>query len=495
MASDREKPNILLLMPDQLRADFLGCYGAAFARTPNWDRLAASGRQYMNAISPHPLCAPARAALLTGRNAVSTGVLHKRQLAASRPLQAAECRRLPRFWRTAAISRRRLERCTFMPWDIAEGFRVRSIAEDKRHVHIEDDYHDFLAERGFTKIRGSDEEGYAENLMASFDALHPELQVDAWVADEAARFIRSHGGRGEPFFAMVGFPGPHDPYNPPKAWTESWDPASMPASRPPTEVTETFRQGQIRQNRLGSASIDMKHFPEDVKRRIRVHYSALTSNIDACIGRVLAALDEGGLRRNTVVIATSDHGDLLGDFDLLGKSNFLEPSICIPLVVYAPGIGPAGRSDALVTLTDLFATIAQFAGVETGGRGDSIALPELGLGEHRTREAALGALGSGLMMTDGRYKLARYSSGLATLHDRISDRSEQANLLDSPDAAGLAARLDSMLARELLGALFEGNVEKGCEYATMNPTHPSHQRGWSRPYPVSEPQRREVQPL
>ena len=219
---------------------------------------------------------------------------------------------------------------------------------------VEADYHAFLAARGFAKTRGTDEEGYADNLMASFDALPPELQVDSWVADETVRFIRRHGGRGEPFFAMVGFPGPHDPYNPPKDWVEDWDPSSMPESRPPTHVTETFRQGQIRQNRLGSAAINMERFPEDVKRRIRVHYSALTSNIDSGVSRNLAAQDERGLSRNTVVIATSDHRDLLGDFDLLGKSNFLKSSISIPLIVRAPGTGPAGRSDALVTLTGFF---------------------------------------------------------------------------------------------------------------------------------------------
>ncbi len=494
MAPDREKPNILLLMPDQLRADFLGCYGAEFARTPNLDRLAASGRQYMNSVSPHPVCAPARAALLTGHNAVSTGVLTNGSWL--RPDHAG-CG-MPTIaeiladngYLTAAFGKMHL-----MPWDIAEGFQVRSIAEDKRHVHIEDDYHDFLSARGFAKTRGPDEEGYAENLMASFDALPPELQVDSWVADETVRFIRRHGGRGEPFFAMVGFPGPHDPYNPPQAWTEDWDPSSMPESRPPTDITETFRQGQIRQNRLGSASIDMERFPEDVKRRIRVHYSALTSNIDSCIGRVLAALEEKGLSRNTVVIATSDHGDLLGDFDLLGKNNFLESSIRIPLIVSAPGTGPAGPSDALVTLTDIFATIAGFAGVETSGRGDSIALPELGLRTDRSREVVLGALGSGLMMIDGRYKLARYANGLATLCDRVADPAEQSNLLDSPDTADVVLRLDAAMIRELLRALFEGHVEKGYDYATMNPAHPSHKRGWSRPYPVSGPQEREIRPL
>ena len=494
MAFNRGLPNILLLMPDQLRADFVGCFGAAFARTPNFDRLAATGLQYTNAISPHPLCVPARASLLTGHNAVSTGVMTNGSWL--RP-DHADCG-MPTIaevladagYLTAAFGKMH-----FMPWDIPEGFQVRRIAEDKRHVFIEDDYSDSLEARGLTKPYGPDEEGYAENLMASFDALPPELQVDSWVTDETVQFIHEEAGRGKPFFALVGFPGPHDPYNLPQAWTENWNPALMPEPHPPTAVTEIFRHGQIKQNRRGSAAIDMEQFPEDVKRRIRVHYSALTSNIDACIGRILTALEAAGLNHNTVVIATSDHGDLLGDFNLLGKSNFLEPSIRIPLVVQGPGTGRTGRSDALVTLTDIFATIAQYAGVDTSGRGDSIALPDLGLEDGRPREVAFGAIRSGLMLTDGRYKLARYSNGLATLHDRGMDPMEQLNLIDDPATTSIRAQLDVALARELLAALSDGNIEKGYEYATMTPNHPSHQRGWSRPYPVSEPQTQEVPPL
>lgn len=136
-----------------------------------------------------------------------------------------------------------------------------------------------------------------------------------------------------------------------------------------------------------------------------------------------------------------------------------------------------------------------FAGAETSGRGDNIALPELGLGSHRSREVVLGPLGSGLILIDGRYKLARYANGLATLCGRVADPWEQSNLLESPDAADVTSRLDATMTWELLGALFEGNVEKGYDYATMNPAHPWHKHGRSRPYPVTEPPVREVQPL
>ena len=489
----KNRPNILLLMPDQLRADFVGCYGAGFARTPHLDSLAETGTRYTHAISPHPLCVPARASLLTGHNAVSTGVmtngnwLRPDHAACGMPTIAevlAEAGYL-----TAAIGKMH-----FMPWDAAEGFQFRRIAEDKRHIHIEDDYADFLAERGFSKPHGPDEEGYAENLMASISALPPELQVDNWVKDETLAFLRGRIDQAQPFFAMIGFPGPHDPYNPPEEMLKGWDPETMPAAFPATDATEIFRKGQIAQNRKGSAAIDMEAFPDRVKQRIRVHYSALTQNIDDCIGEILRGLESAGLSRNTVVIATSDHGDLLGDFGLLGKNNFLEPSVRIPLIARTPFQSTQVSEGGIVTLTDLFATIAALADTEVSSRGDSYPLPGV-TDTNRRRDVALGLIGSGIMITDGRYKLSRYKNGLATLYDLASDPTEQHNLIDAAEAGSARARLDASLTQELLAALADGNIEKGYEYATMTPGHPSHKRGWKRPYPVAAAQKKEIQPL
>jgi len=487
------RPNILLLMPDQLRADFVGCYGAGFARTPHLDGLAKTGTRYTHAISPHPLCVPARASLLTGHNAVSTGVMTNGNWL--RPDHAG-CG-MPTIaevlgdagYLTAAIGKMH-----FMPWDAAEGFQFRRIAEDKRHIHIEDDYADFLSARGFSKPYGPDEAGYAENLTASISALPPDLQVDNWVKDETLAFLRVQADQTQPFFAMIGFPGPHDPYNPPEEMLAGWDPDTMPAAYPATDATEIFRKGQIVQNRKGSAAIDMAAFPDRVKRRIRTHYSALTQNIDTCIGEILQGLESAGLSGHTVVIATSDHGDLLGDFDLLGKNNFLEPSIRIPLIVRTPSHSGPSSEGGIVTLTDLFATIAALAGAEVSARGDSYPLPGI-TATDRKRRVAMGVIGSGIMITDGRHKLSRYKNGLATLYDLTNDPMEQRNLIDDAAAGSVRDRLDVLLVQELLSALADGNIDKGYVYATMTPDHPSHKRGWKRPYPVADPQKKEIQPL
>ncbi len=486
------QPNIIVLMPDQLRWDFLGCYGAAFAHTPAMDELASHGVRYERAISPHPLCIPARASLLTGHNALATGVLTNGCWL--RP-DHTECG-MPSFaellsgngYQTAAIGKMH-----FIPWDIGEGFGYRRIAEDKRHVYIQDDYADYLAAHGLRKLRGVEEEGYQEHLMASVSPIPAEHQVDTWVGNEVVDFIKTQAA-DQPFLLMVGFPGPHDPYNPPADWIAKFAAETMPASISGTAESEAFRPGQIEHHRQGSANIDLTEFPEPTKRRIRAHYSALVSMIDHQIGRILDALEDQKLSDNTIIILTSDHGDLLGDFDLIGKNNFFEPAIHVPLVVRTPGDEHGRICNDLVTLTDLFATVLAYAGISSADPEDSYPLPLLGLSSAEPRRYAMGAIGSGTMIMDQRFKLTRYTNGVTALYDIDLDPGEQINRIDDPDLAELRAKLESQMTNDLLHNLRRANRDKTYAYATMTPDHPSHDRGWQRPYPVGQPLQQDISP-
>ncbi len=169
--------NILFILPDQLRYDFLSCYGAEFITTPNIDSLSEEGVMYRRAISPFPICVPARASLLTGRNALENGVLDNGHWL--RP-DLAECgiKTWPELltengYQTAAIGKMH-----FYPWDAEHGFRYRMIAEDKRYLHIRDDYAEFLARSGLRKFHGNEHEGYFENKGAIISKVPLHLQVD-----------------------------------------------------------------------------------------------------------------------------------------------------------------------------------------------------------------------------------------------------------------------------------------------------------------------------
>ncbi|MGP1396199.1 MAG: sulfatase family protein [Inquilinaceae bacterium] len=475
------RPNIVLLLPDQLRWDFVGCYGARFAATPHIDALAARGVRYDRALSPSPICIPARASLLTGHNALSTGVLTNNYWL--RPdHDACGVPTWARLLSDAGYHTEAIGKMHFIPWDLDEGFGHRVIAEDKRHVHIEDDYAAYLAAHGLRKLRGPEEPGYTEHRMASVSPVPPEHQVDVWTGDRSVDFLETYKG-DRPFALMVGFPGPHDPYNPPEDIARLFRDATVPPSIHGTAATETFRAGLIRSHLDGSAAVDLTAFPEDAKRRIRRHYTALMKVIDDQVGRIVAAVERRGQADDTVILFASDHGDFLGDFDLIGKGIFYEPSIHVPLIAVMPGMNGGTVNGDLVSLTDLFATITAAAGLTDAPCQDSGPLPGLGLGGE-ARRMLLGATGAGVMMADRRFKLARYRNGLGTLFDVERDPAEQTNLIDDPDHAETRERLDSALASALVGAVVDGNRDKAYPYVTMTPDHPAHRRGWRRPYPA-----------
>ena len=475
------QPNILFLFPDQLRADFLGCYGAAFARTPAIDALAAESTVYERAASMHPVCIPARAALLTGCNAVSTGVLTNNYWL--RPdHEGCGMPSWPTLLSRAGYHTEGIGKMHFIPWDDPEGFAHRVVSEDKRHIHIQDDYADYLAAHGLQKRRGWDEEGYTEYLMASVSGIPYEHQVDVWCGREAVRFLETYDG-DKPFACMVAFPGPHDPYDPPADWAQKFDPAEMPPALPRTADSDAFRDELIKSHRGGSSRIDLANFPDSTKRRVRAHYSALIAMIDTQVGAIMAALARRPDADNTIVVLAADHGDFVGDYGFLGKNLFFDAAMHVPMIVRIPG-GPKGqRSRELVTVTDLFATFLAVAEVANDTGKDSYPIPTLAPEGASRRRYALGAVGNGVCIQDGRWRLSRYDNGLATLYDLDLPTAEQVNLIDAPEAQAVRAELDAALTAELLKAAQVGFRDKRYRYVTMTAGHPAHERGWQRPYP------------
>ena len=141
------KPNILFLMPDQLRHDFLSCYGATFIDTPNIDRLAREGTLYRNAYSTSPVCVTARHNLLTGLNSIRAGVLNNGQFI--RPdYESCGIGTWPALLSQNGYHTAGIGKMHFYPWDAMMGYDERVVCEDKRWLHIEDDYAKFLAEKG-----------------------------------------------------------------------------------------------------------------------------------------------------------------------------------------------------------------------------------------------------------------------------------------------------------------------------------------------------------
>ena len=344
------RPNVLLVITDQQRADSLACAGHPAARTPNIDALAASGVRLARAFTTHPTCTPSRGAIFTGRYPSSHGARMTGMI-----LPESE-RMLPAILRERGYDTALFGKPHFAPMgDYADcpsqemrGFwkaGQRPIEGDYYgfervtflggHGHgVWGAYRDWLAERDATaidRLRGVSLDNdqlsgrYPDGLRDMFPyplpaALHHSTALGEYV-DE---FIREAHDR--PFFAVASFPDPHHPFSPPAEYADRYAPADMPAPVPPDpdgyrafppHFGAAYRGDSGRFS--GGGHVNYSEISPAAMLRARALTCAMVECIDDAFGRILGALDDTGLRRNTIVVFTSDHGDFLGDHGFLYK--------------------------------------------------------------------------------------------------------------------------------------------------------------------------------
>lgn len=478
-----QRPNIVFILPDQLRPDFLSCYGATFISTPNIDSIAESGVRYDMAYSASPVCVPARTALLTGMNAVRNGVTDNLH-AIRADYNDVGIRTWPQILAGAGYYTAAIGKMHFYPWDASHGFQYRVICEDKRWLEVRDDYYHYLKEHGLKKMHGNEHDGYFENRGAIVHQIPWEHSWDRFVGREACRFIDNYGEEG-PFAMMVGFPGPHCPYDPSPEFLEQINPDEMPESIPEAPGdTPKLRRSNVESNKQPWNGVDYGEFTEAHKKKIRTHYAALVKQIDYEVGEIIESLRNKGLLENTVIIFSTDHGDYLGDHNLIGKASFYETCMKIPMLVRFPGAEGGEVVDDLVELRDVTATMLRFAGVEVPGYMDSRPLPGLGLTDQPPRDRIFGMLTGGWMAYDGEWKLAKYSNGESVLFNLKDDPLEQRNLIADASYADVYRRLDTELTREIMRSVRFATHDRLAQSGDMSQDTGFGREGWQRSWPA-----------
>ena len=444
-----ENPNIVFIFPDQLRPDFLSCYGAEFIDTPNIDWIANNGVKYSRAYSAAPICVPARTSLLTGMNAIRNGVTDNQHFLRSDYRQIG-IQTLPEILGSEGYYTAAVGKMHFYPWDAHYGYQYRVIAEDKRWLEIKDDYANYLKSNNLSKLHGSEHDGYQDNKGAVINRIPWEHSVDRYVGREACKFIDQNGADG-PFALMVGFPGPHCPYDPAPDFPETFDTDDMPNSIPEVpEDTPLMKQACIEDNKKPWNGIDYSEFTEDNKKKIRAHYAGLVKQIDYEVGEIISTLREKKLLDNTIIVFATDHGDYLGDHNLIGKASFYESAWHIPLLVRLPGKDGGISCNELVEVKDITATLISLVGLDVPDHMDSIPLPGLGISNNCNRERIFGLLSDGWCVFDGTWKLVKYSNGEILMFNLRDDPQEQKNLIDDESYQHVYRRLDSELTQYLM---------------------------------------------
>jgi arylsulfatase A-like enzyme len=454
--------NVVLILTDQHRASASGYAGDPLALTPRLDALARQGTVFTGAHTPSPVCVPARQSLITGRYPHAHGAMTNGQWLGPEEVTLGHVAAKAGM-ATAAIGKMHFagperhygfgER-----WDYEDYARAepRAAGDAASGMAYRDRYGERAPGQALPTLPATNPLDRA--YWAGPSPFSAEAHVESYVTRESIRFMEQH--RDERFLLVCSYFKPHDPMTPPAEFWDLYAGREIPA--PPRMETEDAALPAAMRNRRRVLGVD--GFGEDEWRAaIRGYYGNLAF-VDREIGRVLDALSALGLDEETLVIYTSDHGELLGDArhgGHAGKQVFYDAAWRVPLVVRHPGLGKMGTAataeepiPALVDLVDLFPTVAEAAGLPlpAGRHGESL-IPELS-GEHtwaRVRDHVFSQLHFrnatrphyGVRTVD--WKLALYEPGEEQLFDLRNDPDERLNLYrEAPE------RVDEL--RELLAA-------------------------------------------
>ena len=350
------RPNLLFIFTDEQRYDTLAAYGNEGIETPNLNRLGAESTVFERAYVSQPVCTPSRATLLTGLYPHTNGCVENNvPLAAVTPCLPEL---LPRGqYATAYHGKWHLgdeifAQHGFDEWiSIDDGYhRWYSAGRDRA---ARSSYHQFLLESGF-EPEGGDRFGRAQSAR-----LPEGYGKPAFLAREASRFIRDN--RDRPFSLFVNFFEPHMPYFGPR--DDQYAPAQVVL--PPNfgdlpDATQPLKARALQRayRERGHSGLPLR--TEADWRRMIANYWGLCSLVDTHVGTILDTLDECGLRDDTIVVYTSDHGDMMGSHGLLAKCVMFEEAVRVPLLVRRPGqthgrriAGPVSQIDLVPTLLDL----------------------------------------------------------------------------------------------------------------------------------------------
>jgi arylsulfatase len=408
-ASGDRRPNILLFFPDQHRYDWLGTNPHLPVRTPNLDKLSQRGVRFAHALSPSPLCAPARACLASGKAYARCGVPSNH---ANYPLGQ------PTFYSMLRSSGYWVTSCGKL--DLAKGEHDAGV-DGKRHLKAwgfsdginnlgkhdaiktgattpKDPYMAYLHKRGLaaTYVAYMHRLGHSHHEGTEPSPLPEDAYCDNWIAHNGLELMRRFP-KGKPWFLIVNFAGPHSPWNVTRRMWERWRGVEFP---PPN----------------GSDG-----FSQNANNNIRRNYSAMVENIDRWMGVYLQEIAKRGELENTLVAYSSDHGEMLGDHGRWGKDVPYQPSVGVPLIVAGPGVKENVVSNAQLTTMDLAATFLDYGGVQRPRDMDSLSLRPLLEGRtHHHRDWASSGLERWRLSYNGRYK---FIDGFGTSRNKLHRKS------------------------------------------------------------------------
>lgn len=422
--SAKKRYNILMIMTDQQTVNALSITGNYYLKTPAVDSLAERGIRFERSYCTYPLCSPSRASLFTSRMPHEVGVNSN-----VKAVIPAEIPTMGTLFREAGY-----ETAYAGKWHLPESYPVFAKKPENQGIP------------GFEMLQLDGAlESYGKNAGSK------GLQLDVHTTKAAVKFFRAE--HKKPFLLVCSILNPHDICAYPR-FQEQFDTLNVNPPYPP--IIPNFEAAsnepgviQIQRKKLG-----FSNWSEEQWRRYRAVYYKLVEVADSHIAKVLAALKTANLEKDTLIVFTSDHGELMGAHQLMHKSRFYEESISVPLIIVVPGSTPKIPVDSshLVSGLDILPTLCDYAGIDPPASFEGKSLRPLIDGENvNWRKFVISEVGQGknrgrMALTD-RYKYIVYESGAnpEQLFDIISDPLEQHNLIAEPSVKEDLARMRRLL--------------------------------------------------
>lgn len=371
------KPNIIMVMVDQMRFDRFGAIGDTIVKTPNIDALMQEGMLFKNAYCPSPVCAPSRASVKTGifppgNGMVTNWVPFKETVAGTNSIDDyLLTERLKSQGYTTGL----VGKLHFVPSDNKFGFDFKALNDAPYSVYANDDKNsDYVRwlrnthfkqdEKDFIEIFDRDENYYPDSIYKFImgSGWRTEEQHDIpWTAQESMNFVENSNPE-EPFFLFTSFFGPHQPYLAPAPWDTMYDPDDMvlgPRFHSNMENSPIFKMSPFgKLSKKLRASWDERKYKE-----VLAAYYGQIAMIDHYLGKMINQLKEKGIWENTWIVFLADHGDFNTAYGTFFKGQMYDVSAKIPLLIKpAAGYGKKGVYEELVNSIDVYGTLLDIAG-------------------------------------------------------------------------------------------------------------------------------------
>lgn len=483
-----KRPNILLVMCDQLRGDCLSFDGHPDVKTPYLDTLAADSTYFENAYSACPSCIPARAGLLTGQAPSSHGRVGYQDGIDWEYDHYLAQELADHGYQTACVGKMHVHpprlQCGFQMIRLHDGYighyRKANIPS-WMNQNVSDDYMHYLRDHlgSYADVNGS---GVENNSWITHPWIYEErYHPTNWVVDESIRFLETRD-RTKPFFLMTSFVRPHPPFDAPKSYFDLYVNKQLhePAMGDWVDPSLCERDGMILDSVHGCRDAELRH-------QAMAGYYACITHVDHQFGRLITALENDETYHDTIIIFTADHGEMLFDHQLFRKVLPYEGSTRIPMIIH---VGKnirkclPHRSESVVELMDIMPTVLDLCGIQIPDSVDGASLKqelfeakgierEYVHGEHsRDKEQS-----NQYIVTETDKFIWFTQTNIEQYFDLKQDPKEEHDRIDDPACQDRIAHLRSLLIQELEGRE-EGYVQDGKLVAGQRPIsrlqHPLH---------------------